>query len=61
MPARKPVTSLTLTEPQLEWLRARAARLGISQSDLIRRIVDAERQREETTGADAMWWHFNKP
>lgn len=43
MTARKPVTSLTLTEPQLEWLRAEAARLGISQSDVVRRIVDFAR------------------
>lgn len=33
-----------LTEPQEIWLRAEAARLGISVSELIRRILDAARE-----------------
>ena len=36
--------SVTLTNPQFEYLTAEAARLGISVSDLIRRIIDAYRE-----------------
>jgi hypothetical protein len=36
--------SITLTEPQIAYLKAEAARLGITVSDLIRRIVDQHRE-----------------
>jgi len=36
---------VSLTEPQIEWLKAESARLGLSVSDLIRRIVDEHRER----------------
>jgi hypothetical protein len=51
MPARKPVTSLTLSAPQTEWLRAEADRLGISRSDVIRRIVDMAQSWDRNTFA----------
>lgn len=34
---------ISVTEPQQEWLKAEAARLGISVAELIRRIVDQKR------------------
>lgn len=37
--------SVTLTEPQWAYLRKEAKRLGISVSDLIRRIVDGYREQ----------------
>jgi hypothetical protein len=37
--------SVTLTEPQAKFLGAEAKKLGITTSDLIRRIID--RYREE--------------
>ena len=37
-------TVISLTQPQLAFLRAEAQRLGISVSDLIRRIVDRHRE-----------------
>jgi Ribbon-helix-helix protein, copG family len=36
--------SVTLTKPQLEFLKREAERLGISVSDMIRRIIDAYRE-----------------
>jgi hypothetical protein len=36
--------SVTLTEPQVKFLEAEAKRLGISVSDLIRRIIDQYRE-----------------
>jgi hypothetical protein len=36
--------SVVLTEPQLKFLKAEAAKLGISMSDLIRRIIDQYRE-----------------
>ncbi|MGI9501476.1 MAG: ribbon-helix-helix protein, CopG family [Geminicoccaceae bacterium] len=36
---------ISFTDPQLEVLRAESERLGISLSDLIRRIVDEWRER----------------
>lgn len=36
--------SVTLTEPQFAFLKAEAVRLGITVSDLIRRIVDQHRE-----------------
>jgi Ribbon-helix-helix protein, copG family len=38
--------SVTLTTPQLEFLKREAERLGITVSDLIRRIIDRYRERE---------------
>lgn len=35
---------VSLTGPQIEYLKAEAERLGISVSDLIRRIVDKHRE-----------------
>jgi predicted DNA-binding ribbon-helix-helix protein len=37
-------TSLPLSTPQHEWLKREAERMGISISDLIRRIIDAYRE-----------------
>lgn len=37
---------ISLTEPQSDYLRAEAKRLGVSVSDLIRRIVDAYREQK---------------
>ena len=36
-----------LTPPQVEFLKKEAERLGISVSDLIRRIIDAYREGKE--------------
>ena len=36
----KPRTSFSLTVLQRKWLEKEAARLGISQSELIRKLVD---------------------
>jgi hypothetical protein len=38
---------VTLTAKQDNWLQAKAERLGISVSELIRRIIDEHRQEEE--------------
>jgi hypothetical protein len=35
----------TITAPQARWLRARAAELDISSSELVRRVLDQERER----------------
>lgn len=35
---------ISLTQPQIEFLRLEAARLEISVSDLIRRIIDQHRE-----------------
>lgn len=35
--------SVVFTEPQLKWLQKRAKELGITVSDLIRRLVDEAR------------------
>lgn len=40
-----PRVTISFTEQQLEWLRAQADRLGISLADLIRRMVDRQRER----------------
>ena len=34
---------VSLTPQQLEWLKAEAARLGISVAELVRRIIDEAR------------------
>jgi hypothetical protein len=41
----KPRTSIVLSEPQLAFLRAEAAGLGITLGELVRRIVDQHRAR----------------
>ena len=49
-------TVISLTQPQLAFLRAEAQRLGISVSDLIRRIVDQHREtlrNQIITGTEA--------
>lgn len=38
---------ISLTEPQTDFLKAEAARLGISMSDLIRRIIDQHRDQQQ--------------
>jgi len=38
---------VTLTAKQDNWLQAKAERLDISVSELIRRIIDEHRQEEE--------------
>jgi len=38
-----PRITVTMSEPSLAWLNAEAARLGITVSELLRRIVDRER------------------
>jgi hypothetical protein len=35
---------ISLTDPQIAFLKAESARLGISVSDLIRRIIDQHRE-----------------
>lgn len=35
--------SIVFTKPQMVWLKAEAKRLGVSLSEVIRRIVDAAR------------------
>ena len=34
---------VTLTAPQMDYLKAEASRLGVTVSDLIRRIIDQHR------------------
>lgn len=34
---------VSLTEPQLAWLKEESDRLGISVAELVRRIIDAAR------------------
>jgi predicted DNA-binding ribbon-helix-helix protein len=38
--------SITLTKPQFAFLRKEAARLGVSVSELIRRIIDQYREKK---------------
>ena len=38
---------MTLTLPQIEYLRLEAERLGISVADLIRRIIDQHREPKQ--------------
>lgn len=42
--------SVTLTKPQDKALEAEARRLGITKSDLLRRIVDSWREQKEKSG-----------
>jgi hypothetical protein len=37
--------SLTLTKPQLAYLRDEAKRMGITVADLVRRIIDQHRTK----------------
>jgi predicted DNA-binding ribbon-helix-helix protein len=39
--------SITLTRPQADYLAEEAKRLGITVSDLIRRIIDQHRERPQ--------------
>lgn len=41
----------SLTEPQTAFLRAEAARLGLTISELLRRIIDRHREQRETKAA----------
>jgi len=45
MKAIRPQT-VTFTQPQYDWLRSEAERLGITVSDLLLRIVDERRERK---------------
>jgi hypothetical protein len=38
--------SIVLTKPQLAWLKSEAKRLGISIAEVIRRIIDANREQK---------------
>ncbi len=38
---------IQFTQPQLDFLRQEAARLGISVADLVRRIVDDYREKRQ--------------
>lgn len=38
---------ISFTEPQLQWLEKEAERLGISVPELLRRIVDEARSKQE--------------
>jgi hypothetical protein len=47
----KPRLSVVLTEPQVAFLEAGAARLGITPVELVRRIVDQYREaKRDRTG-----------
>jgi hypothetical protein len=47
----KPRTSVVLTDPQMAFLEAEAARLGITLGELVRRIVDQYREaKHDRTG-----------
>jgi hypothetical protein len=37
--------TVTFTAPQLAWLKVEAKRLGVTVSDLVRRIIDEHRGR----------------
>ena len=37
--------TITFTKPQADYLRTEAARLGLSVSDLVRRIIDQHREK----------------
>lgn len=36
--------SVVFTEPQMKWLQKRAKELGITVSDLLRRMIDEKRE-----------------
>lgn len=38
--------SMFFAEPQLKWLAKEAKRLGISVSELIRRLIDEKREKD---------------
>lgn len=41
--------SIVFTKPQMKWLEDRAKTLGITISDVIRRLVDRQREDEAQT------------
>lgn len=41
---------VSLTEPQLDWLKKEADQLGISVSELVRRIIDEKRLTQQDGG-----------
>ena len=43
--------NVTLTEPQLVYLRVEADRLGISIGELLRRLIDQHRERLDRKAA----------
>jgi predicted DNA-binding ribbon-helix-helix protein len=47
--AKTPRQSVTLTKPQMDYLKEESKRLGITVSDLIRRIIDQHREQREGT------------
>ncbi len=42
--SKPPRMTVVLTEPLLAWLRSEAERLGIPVNELIRRLLDKERE-----------------
>lgn len=42
--------TITFTQPQIEYLKAEAARLGISVADMVRRIIDQHREKQTPSG-----------
>ena len=38
--------SIDFSEPQMTWLKKEADKLGLPISELVRRIIDAERERK---------------
>lgn len=38
--------SIVFTEPQMKWLQKKSRELGITVSDVIRRMVDENREKE---------------
>jgi len=39
--------TVTFSGPQYEWLQVEAQRLGITVSDLVRRLIDEARERKQ--------------
>jgi hypothetical protein len=39
--------TISFTQPQIEYIRQEAERLGISVADVIRRIIDQHREKKE--------------
>jgi hypothetical protein len=45
------IRSISMSAPQLDWLKGEAGRLGISVSDLVRRIIDKHREQQDSRKA----------